>query len=208
MEPAIAIAALRPVELLVNRGIGFSATAQAMAAALDGRALDILVDGTPVRVRLAARDGQVRVTPPDDAPAAATLAGPPLSLLRLLGSDPQAPIREGQVRITGSTDIADRFRDLLRMARPDLEEELSKVAGDAVAHEIGNVVRGLAGWGARTANSTSRSVGEYLTEERRVLPTRVETAEFHADVDRLVNDVERLEARVVRLRARLGDGPA
>ena len=195
--------AFRPLELLINRGIGLSFTAQAMAAALDGQALDVRLDGTPMALRLTAGNGQVRVAAPGESPAAATLAGSPLAMLRLLGGDPQALIREGDVRMTGDTDVANQFRDLLHMARPDLEEELSKLVGDPVAHQLGNLARGFADWGARTAESLSRSIGEYLTEERRTLPTRTEAEEFFAGVDRVANDVERAEARLTRLKDRL-----
>jgi len=199
-------AAFWPVELLINRGIGLSSTAQAMAAALKGKALDVRLDGTPVALRLTARDGQIRVTgasaaPADPAPAT-TLAGTPLAMIRLLGGDPQALIREGEVRMTGDTDVANQFRDLLHMARPELEEELARLVGDPLAHEVANLARGLADWGARAAGSLSRSVGEYLTEERRTLPTRAEAEEFYRDVDRVANDVERAEARLALLKSR------
>ena len=199
-------AAFRPLELLINRGIGLSSTAQAITAALEGQALDMRVDGTPLALRLAAANGQLRVTAAsalDVRPAAATLSGSPIAMLRLLGGDPQALIRDGDVRMTGDTDVANQFRDLLHMARPDLEEELSKLVGDPVAHQLGNLARGFADWGARAADSVSRSVGEYLTEERRTLPTRVEADEFNRDVDRLANDVARAEARLASLKDRL-----
>lgn len=202
MDLPFSAAAFRPVELLINRGIGLSSTARAMAVALEGQVLDVRLDNTPLALRLAARDGLVRVTATGDGPAAATLAGSPLAMLRLLGGDPQALIREGDVRITGDTDIANQFRDLLHMARPDLEEELSKLLGDPVAHQVGNLVRGFADWGARAAESLSRSVGEYLTEERRTLPTRTEAEEFYREVDAVANDVERAEARLNRLKDR------
>lgn len=202
MDLTFSAAAFRPLELLINRGIGLSSTAQAMAAALDGKALDVRLDDTPLAIRLTARDGQMRVTPIGEMTAAATLAGSPLAMIRLLGGDPQALIREGDVRMTGDTDVANQFRDLLHMARPDLEDELSKFVGDPVAHQLGNLARGFADWGARAAESLSRSVGEYLTEERRTLPTRPEAQEFFKDVDRLANDVERAEARLNRLKVR------
>jgi len=200
----LSAAAFRPVELLINRGIGLSSTARAMAVALEGQALDVQLDNTPLALRLAARDGQVRVTATGDGQAAATLAGSPLAMLRLLGGDPQALIREGDVRVTGDTDIANQFRDLLHMARPDLEEELSRLLGDPVAHQIGNLARGFADWGVRAAGSLSRSVGEYLTEERRTLPTRPEAEEFYREVDAVANDVERAEARLNRLKGKWG----
>ncbi len=171
-----------------------------MAAALDGQSLDLRLDGTPLALRLTAREGEVRVTAPAGAPAAATLSGSPIAMIRLLGGDPQVLIREGEVHLTGDTDVANQFRDLLHMARPDLEEELSKLVGDPVARQLGDLARGFATFGARTAESVSRSVGEYVTEERRTLPTRPEVEEFYRDVDRLANDVERAEARLARLR--------
>ena len=193
--------AFRPIELLINRGIGLSSTARAMAVALEGEMLDVRVNDTPLRLRLTASEGRVRVGAINvEPPAAATLSGSPLAMLRLLGGDPQALIRAGDVQMTGNTDVANQFRDLLHMARPDLEEELSKLTGDPVAHQLGNLARGIAEWGARTAESVSRSVGEYLTEERRTLPTRPEVEEFYREVDRVANDVERAEARLGRLK--------
>lgn len=205
MDLPFSAAALRPIELLINRGIGLSSTAQAMAAALDGKALDVRLDGTPLALRLTARDGQLRLSGIGEGSAAATLAGSPLAMLRLLGGDPQQLIREGEVRMTGDTDVANQFRDLLHMARPDLEDELAKLVGDPLAHQFGTLARGFADFGLRTAESVSRSFGEYFTEERRTLPTRTEAQEFFRDVDRVTNDVERAEARVARLQERLKD---
>ncbi len=204
MDLPFSTVAFRPIELLINRGIGLSSTARAMAVALEGKSLDVRLDNTPLALRLSALDGQVRVAATGDGSAAATLAGSPLAMIRLLGGDPQALIREGDVRITGDTDIANQFQDLLHMARPDLEEELSRLVGDPVAHQVGNFARGFADWGARAAESLSRSVGEYLTEERRTLPTRTEAEEFFRDVDRVANDVERAEARLNRLKGKWG----
>jgi ubiquinone biosynthesis protein UbiJ len=205
MDLPFSAAALRPIELLINRGIGLSSTAQAMAAALEGKALDVRLDGTPLVLRLTARDGELRLSGGGEGSAAATLAGSPLAMLRLLGGDPQQLIREGEVRMTGDTDVANQFRDLLHMARPDLAEELARLVGDPLAHQFGNLARGFADFSLRTAESLSRSVGEYFTEERRTLPTRMEVEEFFSDVDRVTNDVERAEARVARLQERLKD---
>ncbi|MSR09374.1 MAG: hypothetical protein EXR82_07605 [Gammaproteobacteria bacterium] len=205
MDLPFSAVTLRPIELLINRGIGLSSTAQAMAAALDGKALDVRLDGTPLALRLTARDGQLRLSGIGEGAAAATLAGSPLAMLRLLGGDPQQLIREGDVRMTGDTDVANQFRDLLHMARPDLEDELARLVGDPLAHQFGILARGFADFSLRTAESVARSFGEYFTEERRTLPTRTEAQEFFRDVDRVTNDVERAEARVASLRERLKD---
>lgn len=199
--------ALKPVEQLLNRGIGLSSTAGAMAAALDGQTLGIQVDGTPLVLQLRAGNGRLELTTTKaesgtemGSYADARVAGSPLALLRLLGSDPEALIRDGEIRMTGDTDVADRFRDLLHMAKPDLEEELSKLVGDPLAHRVGLVGREFADFGRRTLDSVSRSTGEYFTEERRTLPTQFEAGEFYGEVDTLVDDVERAAARLARLK--------
>ena len=197
--------ALRPLELLLNRGIGQSTTAEAIAAVLDGKCLDVRIDAMPLALRMTASDGQVRLGMADETPATAAVAGPLLAMLRLLGGDPQGLIRAGDIRISGDTEVADQFRDLLGMARPDIEDELSKLVGDTVAHQLGNLARGFADWGARAADSVARSVGEYLTEERRSLPTRPEVDEFCAAVDTLASDVDRAEARLARLQGQARD---
>lgn len=200
MEPLPNLA-LRPLELLINRGIRQSSTAQALAAALEGKSLALRADGIPWPLQLAASGGQLRVSGGGgpESPSA-TLEGGPLSLLALARGDAQARIRDGELRITGDTDVASQFRELLQMAGPDLEEELSKVLGDPLAHEVGSFVKALAQWGSRAARSVSRSAAEFITEERQVLPTRTEAEELYAQVDRLSADVDRAEARLARLR--------
>lgn len=197
---------LEPLRALVNRGLRGSATAAALAADLEGRSLALAISGTPLRLTLVVRNGLVDLEPGTPDTPDTLLEGPPLSLLALLGGDPQAPLRAGQVRLSGSTEVADRYRELLAAAAPDLEEELSRLVGDPAAHQAGRLARGGARWARHAAGSLARSLGEYLREERRTLPSRPEVAEWIAAVDTLRSDVERAEARLARL-ARRQPGP-
>ena len=74
--------------------------------------------------------------------------------------------------------------------------------GDIAAHRIARFGRGLLEWGRAATDSLATNVVEFLQEEGRDLPTRVETEEFLAGVDRLRDDVERLEARLAGLERR------
>lgn len=189
-----------PLELVLNRGIAGSATARALAASLEGKTLELRLPALPTALRLAVATGRVRVGTGSDAPADVVLEGGPLSVLRLLGEEDPQLLREAGVRLTGSTETATRFRELLRFAAPDLEEELSRLLGDPLAHRLGEGARQLGAFGRRTRRSFERSLGEYLREERGSLPARGEVDGFLRDVDALVNDVERAAARIERLR--------
>jgi ubiquinone biosynthesis protein UbiJ len=186
----------RPFESLINRGLGQSTTARAIARALEGRSLGLTVDGTPLDLRLRVAGERLTIGMPDGVAPDASIGGSVLSLGRLLRGDPQAPIREGDVRISGDTEIAEQFRDLLRFATPDLEEELARLVGDPLAHQAGNAVRAIKDWSEAAGRSVTRSMSEYLQEESGLLATKSEVRDFTRAVDELVNDVARAEARI------------
>lgn len=193
----------KPVELLVNRGIRASTSAQALAGALEGRSIEVRITDSPLALRMSVAGGRVAVGPAGgEAAPDVLLEGGALSILALLRGDPQQPIREGNVRLTGDTELAGQFRELFRLTRPDIEEELSTVLGDPLAHQVGELARGVENWSRRARASVGRSLGDYLKEERRSLPARAEVDEFVEAVDTLANDVERAAARLEHLRTR------
>jgi len=119
--------------------------------------------------------------------------------LRLAASGDEGLLRSRAVRISGDPLVARDFRDLIAIAAPDFEEELARVVGDVAARQVGNLVRGLGGWGLDAADRLSRTTAEYLQEESRDLPARAEVEAFLDQVDQLAEDTARLEARLRRL---------
>jgi ubiquinone biosynthesis protein UbiJ len=192
---------LEPASLLLNRGISQSSSATALCRELAERSLGVHLRGPDLWVRMIIDGERLVVGESDsDSKSDAVITGTPLSLLQLLGENPQARLHEGQIQIEGDTDTVEAFSELFYLARPDFEEELSRIVGDAVAHEAGNVVRGFASWLQLAGTSVGRSLSEYLQEERRDVPAPVEVEEFCAEVDTLVNDVARTEAKMQNLR--------
>jgi ubiquinone biosynthesis protein UbiJ len=54
-------------------------------------------------------------------------------------------------------------------------------------------------WSRSTVNNLGADIGEYLQEERRDVVSGAEIDVFSQQVDRLRDDVDRLEARIHRL---------
>jgi ubiquinone biosynthesis accessory factor UbiJ len=184
---------------LLNRNVAMSTQAQALAQRLEGRSLAVHVEGLPLRVLASIDSGQLTLSTAADETADATVSGTPLSLLSLIGTDARVRLRSSPVTINGNAEIAEGFQELLRAARPELEEELSRHIGDVAAHQVGNVLRGLTGWGRNAAATFAANVGEYLQEEGRDLVTRTEMDEFLREVDEQRETADRLEARVAQL---------
>lgn len=126
----------------------------------------------------------------------ATISGGPFSLLALSGPAPEAVLQRGDVRIDGDAELAQKFRELALLLRPDLEEELSLVLGDVPAHQLGRFARAAFGWTRKAALTTVRNAAEYLGHERQDLVPRSEADQFLQGVDTLREDVDRLAARI------------
>jgi ubiquinone biosynthesis protein UbiJ len=199
---------LERLEAILNRNVAESRRAQALARQLDGRVMSLTVEGTPLEFYFRAEGGRLAIASRHEGTADASLSGTPISLLALAGPRAEGALRGGGVRIEGDAEVAQRFRELLSEAQPEFEEELSRVFGDVAARRFANLARGLIDWGRKASGSFTGSVVEYLQEEGRDLPTRTEVEEFLADVDRLRDDAERLEARLARLESRRQASPA
>ncbi|HWU84358.1 MAG TPA: hypothetical protein VN028_03375 [Rhodocyclaceae bacterium] len=102
-------------------------------------------------------------------------------------------------RINGSVEFADTLGFVLRHLSWDVEEDLSRVVGDIAAHRIAESLRALTAWQKQAARNLAENAVEYLRDETGVLPSPQEIAAFSGEVDRLRDDLARLEKRLQRL---------
>ncbi|MDH4260373.1 MAG: SCP2 sterol-binding domain-containing protein [Gammaproteobacteria bacterium] len=190
---------LRPLESLLNRNIAGSSRARGLLAQVAGKSLEIRVTATPFRVRIQATDERIAIAPGGDAAADATIEGTPLSLARLAAPDTAQAFRSGGLRISGDAEIAQGFQKLFAAARPDFEEELSRVTGDAFAHHVASLAHSAVRFGLKARDTFTQNVAEYLTEEGRDVPVQFEVEEFLTGVDAVREATDRLEARIEQL---------
>ena len=190
------------LEAVLNRCIGDSTRAGELLEGLDGRSLAIIVTGLGICLRLQASKTHLALSAASvrsDTTATATVEGTPLILLGLLGSAGSEGFRNSGARLSGDAPTAEAFAELLRHARPDMEEELSKLIGDIPAHEIAGAARRTDAFARRAGSALTMNASEFLQEEARQLPPRVEVDAFGQDVERLRDDVERAAQRLARL---------
>lgn len=188
------------IENVLNRGLPASPRARQLCAELAGRKLVVEIRGM---TRVGVHSDGLTLSLSRDAStseaADAEISGSPLDLLSLAGPSPDAVIQRGDVQTRGDVELAQRFRELAMLLRPDLEEELSHWIGDVPAHQIGRFARTALGWGQRAAGTTVRNVSEYLAHEKEDLVSRPEGNQFLKGVDAVREDVDRLEARIHQL---------
>jgi ubiquinone biosynthesis protein UbiJ len=182
------------LENVLNRGLPRSPRAQRLCAELSGRSVAVEVREI-TRLLLESNGSTLRITRASTG-ADAEIVGGPFGLLALSAEHPEAVLQRGDVEIRGDAELAQKFRELVLLLRPDLEEELSGFIGDVPAHQIGRFARMARGWTHRAARTTAQNLAEYLAHERQHLIPRNEGDLFLRGVDAVREHVDRLEARI------------
>jgi ubiquinone biosynthesis protein UbiJ len=190
---------------LLSRGLPRSLRAQQLCAELAGRSLALEVSGFGT-LRIESTGASLSVTAGGAAADARVSVGP-FGLLRLAGAEAQQAVQRGAAAVSGDAEVAARFRELLRLLRPDAEEELSLLVGDVPAHQLGRLARTLLSLLRRVIDTAWRSSADYLAHERADLVPRREGEPFMRAVDALREDVDRAAARLEQLgRSRAAGG--
>ncbi len=198
---------MRVIEHALNRVLRLDPATPERLAPLAGRTLAVRLVEPAVALRVYFESDGLRLLQPDeraadDAELEATAAG--LAALALSRGE-----RSRDVTFRGDVGVIQETRRLVAELDVDWEEQLAGITGDIVAHQVGRGVRGGRDWLRHGVETFITNLGEYVTEERGLIPPLAEMEAFIADVDRLRTDSDRLEARIRRLeRARVGEGGA
>ncbi len=129
-------------------------------------------------------DPQVVIRLPDDTP------------FRFLGD------RSGifqAARITGSADFAEALGFIARNLRWDAEADLSKFIGDIPARRVVKEAGASFSRKQEAARRLTANVAEFIVDEEELVVRPQPLASYCSDVDRLRDDLARLEKRIARL---------
>ena len=193
---------LAAVESVLDRGIDQSLRASALCARLNGTSMEIRIEGF-APIRIAVSSGRLSLARGGEGAADAVIAGSVFALLDLFARREDGAVPRERAQIGGDAETAARYRDLLELARPDWEEELSRLIGDLPARRLSLAAQAALSWARGFARTAGANVAEYLQEESRALVSKPEVEEFLASVDELRETADRVEARLARLERRL-----
>jgi ubiquinone biosynthesis protein UbiJ len=150
----------------------------------------------PFSLTLMVREsGEVAAAPPAAVPDVHISASLPAAM-RILAGDERA---YDEVRVQGDGEFAQAIRFVVQHARWDVEEDLARIFGDALAHRAVQTGRMAMQVPARALSSLAQNLSDYWVEERPLIARRDDVARWVQGVDRLRDDVERLAQRIERL---------
>jgi len=189
---------LRPLAGMINRQVSAKTPARKLCAELAGKIVAVRVRNTGLATYFVIEADGINLKLDAERDADVAITGSLLSLAGLAAQGGRTALRDGSIDFTGDVYTAQAFQELLAYGRPDLEEELSAIVGDAAAQGLGDVARNIGRWAEGARDTMRQNVSEYLQEESRSVPSRYEVDDFRNNVNTLRDDVDRFEARLAR----------
>lgn len=192
------------LETAINQVLALDPETVERLRALQGKVIALELRGLNVCLYLIPKEQGLNIFGQFEGESDTVLRGTPVAMAKMgLVKEAGDVLFAGDVEITGNVELGQQFRDILDDLDIDWEEHLSHVTGDVVAHKVGNLVRSVMKWGKETVSTLGQDAAEYFQEESRDLPGPHEVENYIKEVDTLRSDVDRLEARISRIKKQL-----
>ena len=102
----------------------------------------------------------------------------------------------GSISIEGDLELANQVSQVLKKIEWDFEEDLSKYIGDIPAIKVTKVLKKIVTDSQKNISNITGSLLEYWQEENKILTKKRDVEIFNSAVDKIVEDTERLEAKM------------
>lgn len=112
-------------------------------------------------------------------------------------------IKQDKLDLDGDIQLAQSFSQLITQCKPDIEEWISRVTGDVVAHTLVQGVTQIGQFARTQLRHQQDYLAQVVTEEWRLAPPPLEVAHFCDQVDEIKSQAARVEAKLNQLLERV-----
>ncbi len=189
------------LEKALNHYLALDRESKRRIALLQDKRVTLVLSGTPLIVQLVFRTEKIEMHWDHFSEADITIKGTPLNLLHMsVARENHQRFFAEDVLVEGNMELAQHVLAIFDELEIDWEEKLSQWVGDVPAYQTGRVMRGMRAFKQRVERTFMRNLNEYLHEEINLFPPVEALQHFFNEVDELRMDVDRLEARLLKLK--------
>lgn len=204
VDPTLHTAALAALEAALNRALALSPHSLVALARLEDRVFALHCTAPKVSFYLHPGAQGIRLTGYHQGPVTTSIKGAAGDFTELASSsDPTATLINGGLELEGDSAPLIELQHILAELDVDWEAPLVNSLGDVAGHQIAEALCSTFAWGKQASASLTRQLQEFIHEEARLSPPRLEMEDFYRDVHELGLRVDRLQSRTERLRQRL-----
>lgn len=148
-------------------------------------------------------EGTVEIYDSCETTIDATVRAGAVGLLRQLAAARPGTSAAAGVEVEGDREFVDEMGRIARDIDIDWEEPIARLLGDVAARQVGDMLRGAAGFLKRATVTFRRNGEDFLRHEAQAFPSAREVREFARDTEDIREDADRVEARLHALRIRI-----
>ena len=104
--------------------------------------------------------------------------------------------KNGKISIEGDLELAKQVSQVLKKIEWDVEEDLSGYIGDIPAIHSTKILKKVVTNSKKNMINIAGALLEYWQEENQILTKKTDVEKFNSEVDKIVEDTERLEAKM------------
>ncbi|MEZ5501766.1 MAG: SCP2 sterol-binding domain-containing protein [Halioglobus sp.] len=203
-DPTLHTAALAALEAALNRALALAPHSRGELAALEDNVFALHCTAPALNIYLHPGAQGIRLTGMHHGPVTTSIRGEAADFTELATSrDPTATLINGGLELEGDSAPLLELQQILAGLEMDWEAPLVASLGDVAGHQLAQVLRRAFAWSRQASASLTRQLKEFIQEEARLSPPRLEVEDFYQDVHELGLRVDRLHSRTERLRQRL-----
>jgi len=189
------------LEASINRILALDELSSTRLEHLDGRMLQLDLEGLGITLFFAFTGRHVEVGTRSEYQPDTVISGSPLALFSMAA--PEDAARWGapgsRVSISGDATLARDLERLFSRLDPDWEGRLSRLLGEVWGHQVAAGLRTGAEQLRQSAGQAGDMLSEYLQRSRGPLAQAGEIKTFCTGVDDVLARTEQLEARLSQL---------
>lgn len=198
---------LLALQKAINRGLALDESIPAKLKSLEGKSLEIAIQPLSVKFYIVFQEGQIQLRESYDGETDTQIVSSPMGLIRLslLPASKARSLFNDKIRISGDIELGLKVKQIFEELDIDWEGHLAEFTGDVIAHQLSGFLHKGLSFARNLGQSLSLNTSDYLHEELRLFPNKLELEDLFNAIDTLSHDVERLEASIKQIKAETHD---
>ena len=155
------------LETAINQVLQLDIDSPTRVNKLEGRLLQVDLEGLTITLFFTFRHGNVRVSLDTDETPDTTISGTPVALFSM--AEPEESdwgLADSKVQINGDASLARDLERIFSKLEPDWEGQLSGMLGDVAGYQVAQGIRQGVETARETANTASKIFADFMKDKR------------------------------------------
>jgi ubiquinone biosynthesis accessory factor UbiJ len=181
---------LIPIEKVLNALINRDAHIARQFATFDGKCIEIVSQQPAASLVIQFQHSAIKLSAIDSLTlgieADASICGKAEDLLRLLvNASKQTAMADAAIDISGDAELVQDLHRTIDLLDIQWQDYLAPFVGDIISNGLGDLERSTRDWSKHAGDSLQRTLHNYLSEEARLVPSKMEVESFSNRLDQL-----------------------